>query len=616
MFLFSTPAAKPSQTAANPVVEAIRDGAAQTGTSFEYLMSTARRESALNPAAKAPTSSATGLFQFIEQTWLSLVKSDGPQHGLGEYADTIKTRSDGRVVVEDPEARREILKLREDPKVASVMAGTLTRKNRDALEADIGREPTAGELYMAHFLGSRGARDLVRSATENPNRIAASEFPDAAAANRSIFYERTGRPRTTAEVYGVLSATKGEAATPVVAKVEGTPAPARTVTGRADVAGFRGLFQNDNRQGPISDAVSKLWKGRVSAPRAEYAALKFFPRSTPIEPAAGGGGRDDASRHSRAPGCFPARGHSRSDHGRFRSGNVQAGRRAPAAAASTQWTRTPRSHGLHEASQVMIVRRFLLWARHAPPGDRAEAVGALTRAYLYSELSPEDRREAATALTSMLDDPSVLVRRTIAENLASSPDAPRHLVLALVSDSADIAELLLERSPVLADCDLVDAIALGDERAQRAVASRPWLSPAASAALAEIGSAAALVRLAGNSGAEIGESSLARMIERHGDKAELREALLARDDVPVELRQAIAVALSDALAAFVTECGWLSPQRTERALRDARERTAVTLSGSAEARDAQRLVLHLRNSGQLTPGLILRALLSCGHELR
>lgn len=260
----------------------------------------------------------------------------------------------------------------------------------------------------------------------------------------------------------------------------------------------------------------------------------------------------------------------------------------------------------------MIVRQFLLWARQAQPGDRAEAVGALARAYLHSELSPDDRREAATALTAMLDDPSTLVRRTMAENLASSPDVPRHLVLALLSDSAEIAELLLERSPVLADCDLVDALALGDERAHRAVASRPWLSAAASAALAEIGSPTALVLLARNPGAEIADGSLARMVERHGAAAELREALLDRDDVPVEICQAITVALSDALAAFVTECGWLSPQRTERALREARERTTVTLSGAAEKRDAQRLVAHLRSSGQLTPGLILRALLSCG----
>lgn len=304
MFLFTTPAAKQSQAAANPVVEAIRDGAAQTGTSFEYLMSTAQRESALNPAAKAPTSSATGLFQFIEQTWLSLVKSDGPQHGLGEYADNITTRSDGRVVVDDPEARREILKLREDPKVASVMAGTLTRKNRDALEAGIGREPTPGELYMAHFLGSRGARDLVRSASETPSRTAASDFPDAAAANRSIFYERTGRPRTAAEVYGVLSATKGEA--PVLPKSEGTPAPARTVTGRTDVAGFRSLFQNDVRQGPISDAVAKLWKNKLSGPKAEYAALSFFPRSTPIDEPANPSGEATASAAVVAPEAVAA----------------------------------------------------------------------------------------------------------------------------------------------------------------------------------------------------------------------------------------------------------------------------------------------------------------------
>ena len=260
----------------------------------------------------------------------------------------------------------------------------------------------------------------------------------------------------------------------------------------------------------------------------------------------------------------------------------------------------------------MIVSRFLLWARSAPPGHRAEATGALAKAFLYSDLSPKDRREAETALTAMLDDSSTLVRRAMAEALAVSPDAPRHLVVALANDASEVAALVLASSPVLADCDLVDAAALGDERVQVAIAVRAGLSRSVSAALAEIGSASALVALARNPEAEIADFSLSRMVERHGDDGLLREALLGRADLPVDIAQAIAAALAEHLSRFVTGCGWLSPERSGRVTREAKERTTVALSCKADGEDAARLVAHLRKSGQLTPALVLRAILSRG----
>ena len=258
----------------------------------------------------------------------------------------------------------------------------------------------------------------------------------------------------------------------------------------------------------------------------------------------------------------------------------------------------------------MIVSRFLLWARSAPPGHRAEATAALVNAFLYSDLSPEDRREAETALTAMLDDPSTLVRRAMAEALASSPRAPRHLVVALANDASEVAALVLARSPLLADCDLVDAAALGDERMQSAIGSRPGLSRSVSAALAEIGGPAALVALATNHEAEIPEFSLARMVERHGEDGLLREALLARPGLPVDIAQSIATALAEALGRFVTGCGWLSQERSGRVTREARERTTVALSNGVEDGGAVRLVGHLRRAAQLTPALMLRAILS------
>src|SRR5688572_30118028 len=122
MFLFSTPPTRET-IAANPVVSAIREGAEKTGAGFDYLLKTAQRESALDPDVKAKTSSATGLFQFIEQTWLSMVKQEGPKQGLGNLASAISSDESGRLSVSDPATRDKILQLRNDPQVAALMAG-------------------------------------------------------------------------------------------------------------------------------------------------------------------------------------------------------------------------------------------------------------------------------------------------------------------------------------------------------------------------------------------------------------------------------------------------------------------------------------------------------------
>ena len=241
----------------------------------------------------------------------------------------------------------------------------------------------------------------------------------------------------------------------------------------------------------------------------------------------------------------------------------------------------------------MIVRRFLLWARSAGPGQRAQAVNALARAYLTAELSPDDRREAETALTAMLDDPAPLVRRAMADAFADAADAPRHLIVALANDQSETAAVVLSRSPVLTDADLVDCAALGDEVVQTAIALRRRVSIPVAAALAEIASPVALSALADNPGADIPNSGFRRMLERHGAEAALRESLLNRADLPLDIRQAIAAAVANTLSAFVAECGWLSPERSERVTREAREKTTVVLSANAHDSDVQRLVAHL-----------------------
>ncbi|MGE3145845.1 MAG: DUF2336 domain-containing protein [Pseudorhodoplanes sp.] len=258
----------------------------------------------------------------------------------------------------------------------------------------------------------------------------------------------------------------------------------------------------------------------------------------------------------------------------------------------------------------MIVRQFLQWLRHAAAGERAEATSALARAYLYSDLSEDDRAAAEGAMIMLLDDPSPLVRAALADALAASEWAPPAVILALASDQIDIAGPVLERSPLLMDADLVDMVATGGPAAQAAIADRGVLPAAVSAAMAEIGTAEACLILIENGCAEIAPFSLARIAERFGNLGAIREALLARTDVPAATRQTLVAKLSETLADFVVAREWLSLERADRLIKDACEKATVTLAADAPETEMQGLIRHLRESGQLTAGLILRALLS------
>src|SRR5436190_6692466 len=187
------------------IAGAIKQAANTTGISFEYLLATAKMESNFNPKAAASTSSARGLYQFIDQTWLGTVKEAGAQLGYGKYADAISKSPSGGYSVRDPAARSAIMKLRDDPDAASSMAAVLTQSNSFRLTGKIGRRPTDGELYMAHFMGVGGAARLISNAEDNPNASAAQMFPNAAAANQSIFYDRSGQARSVSQVYSVLN---------------------------------------------------------------------------------------------------------------------------------------------------------------------------------------------------------------------------------------------------------------------------------------------------------------------------------------------------------------------------------------------------------------------------
>jgi uncharacterized protein (DUF2336 family) len=260
----------------------------------------------------------------------------------------------------------------------------------------------------------------------------------------------------------------------------------------------------------------------------------------------------------------------------------------------------------------MIVRQFLHWLRTAPAGERAEATSALARAYLYSDLSDNDRAAAEGAMIMLLDDPSPLVRRALAEVFAGNKDAPLTVVHALAGDQPDIAAPVLENSPLLLDADLVEAVASGEPDRQVAIASRADLPCAVSAAIAEVGCAEACLVLLENSEAEVVPFSLDRIVERFGHLAAIRDVLLDRDDLAASARQALVVKLSQALATFVTEREWLSEDRAHRVTGEACEKATVALAASSPDAEMRPLIRHLRDSGQLTAGLLLRALL-CGN---
>jgi uncharacterized protein (DUF2336 family) len=258
----------------------------------------------------------------------------------------------------------------------------------------------------------------------------------------------------------------------------------------------------------------------------------------------------------------------------------------------------------------MIVRHFLRWVQTAAPGERAEATSALARAYLYSDLSVEDRLAAEAAMIVLLDDSSPLVRKALADALAGAGDAPHGVILALTQDQPEIAAIVASRSPVLAEADLVDLVGAGEEKVQCAVATREPLSRAVAGAIAEVAGAAACLILVENLAAETSVKALARIAERHGQLSAIREALFAREDLPAETRQALVAKLSETLVRFVTEREWAPEERVQRVAREACERATVAIAAGKESDEIAALVRHLVASGQLTSLLLLRALLS------
>ncbi len=257
----------------------------------------------------------------------------------------------------------------------------------------------------------------------------------------------------------------------------------------------------------------------------------------------------------------------------------------------------------------MIIEQFLKWVESARVAEREAAAGSLARAYLQSPLEFDERCAAEAALTMLLDDPSPNVRLALAGALSNSHLAPMHIVSALAADQPKIAAMVLVRSPLLSDTDLIDRVALGSDEVQCAIALRPQLSGAVSAAIAEVACIEACETLLRNDGAKIVSLSLRRIGERFGNDAHLRELLLADARLPSDARHALIVKLGEALRGMGLVRSLIGPRRAERITREACVRACLELVDESPSGDHPALVEHLRLSGELTTSFILRVLI-------
>jgi hypothetical protein len=193
-----------SQAIDPSIVRNIRQASLETSTDFGLLMAQAQQESSFRPDAKAGTGSASGLFQFVDSTWLEMVKRFGTKYGVGQLASAIGTDASGRPTVADPAAKSRILALKNNPALASSLAGEYARLNKSELERALGRPATDADVYMAHFLGAAGATSFLKTLETNGSTSAASLLPDAAANNPGIFYDAAGHTRSVAAIYRML----------------------------------------------------------------------------------------------------------------------------------------------------------------------------------------------------------------------------------------------------------------------------------------------------------------------------------------------------------------------------------------------------------------------------
>ncbi|MBI3419885.1 MAG: transglycosylase SLT domain-containing protein [Proteobacteria bacterium] len=247
------------------VVGAIRMASARTGVDFAYLLNKADQESGMNPGAKAHGSSATGLFQFINQTWLKMVKEHGGDYGLSAEADAISLKN-GKAQVTDRAVREKILNLRHDPVLNAAMAAEYTRENKDYLDAKLGGNVGSTELYLAHFLGAGGAEKFIKAMRTSPNASAAYVLPDAAEANPAVFYNKSGSARSLQQIYAHFAAKFKNSGTSHFAAAATASDSSTSAPAKRDLAALSSMFYHapdevaDTMPAPSSMPMLNDWQ--------------------------------------------------------------------------------------------------------------------------------------------------------------------------------------------------------------------------------------------------------------------------------------------------------------------------------------------------------------------
>ncbi|QJU60416.1 transglycosylase SLT domain-containing protein [Sphingomonas sp. AP4-R1] len=285
------------ESARDDVRSAIGAAAQRTGVDFSYLLAQAKSESGLNPTAKAGNSSATGLYQFLDQSWLAVVKRHGTEHGFGWAADAITPKAGGGFTVA-PQYRQAVMNLREQAGPAALMAASYASDNAQSLNRSIGRDATSTDLYMCHFLGLGGATRFLQACNSAPNASAASLFPREAQANRSIFYDRSGGARSLSEVYSLMgqklanngadtvggAAAAGGASSFGVEAGDLVSAPPTTGTNGFRLAVDDTIATDPSTSGDIAQTLAALEQGRMNVlrPTPAQAKLAYLMLSMPL----------------------------------------------------------------------------------------------------------------------------------------------------------------------------------------------------------------------------------------------------------------------------------------------------------------------------------------------
>jgi uncharacterized protein (DUF2336 family) len=255
----------------------------------------------------------------------------------------------------------------------------------------------------------------------------------------------------------------------------------------------------------------------------------------------------------------------------------------------------------------LIVRQFLDWVETAPAGRRGEAAFALGRALLMAGVDDPSRDAMEAAVTVLVEHPQADVRLALAYALCGETTAPRHIIAALATDQVNVAAVVLARSPLFLDAELIAAITDGAPALRLAIAARPGVSPAVSAALAAADDREVCLALLANPSAAIDRATFRHIVERYAADGAVADQVRARADLPVEVHQMLVRRLADLLGGLAVSRAWLGEARAGQITREACDRATVAMAAAADAAALPALVEHLRATGQLTTALLLRA---------